>query len=148
MASRTRAGSCACCEERTHGNSAMIGVEVRATGNSIVVNRNLSLYNLFVVIGFYRRNCPSRLFACPFRHAYACHLPPGGRQGWQMSLRLYSYCRQFCFHTSRPLPALAILAAPNTSSPAPSVTLRVPPPSRREAGMVRLCFYRRDATKG
>ncbi len=53
-----------------------------------------------------------------------------------MSSRLCSYRRQFCFRTSRPLlrplPALALLVRPRTSPPAPSVTLRVSPPSRRE----------------
>ena len=202
----------------------MIGVEVRATGNSIVVNRNLSLYNLFVVIGFYRRNCPSRLFACSFRHATrAASLPEGGRDG---------KCRCVCTFIAA-IVRLGFTLAPSVtltratslpegsrdgecrcvctfiaaivrlgSSLAPSVTLtratslpeggrdgacrcvctliagsfaftpralclllkslpppthlrrllpsrlRVPPPSRREAGTMRLCFYRRDATKG
>lgn len=77
-------GACAgtCCEERTRGGNAWIGAgKCARRGIVIVINRNLSLYRLFVVIGFYRHTFPPRLYAGFLRHAYACHLPPGGRNG-------------------------------------------------------------------
>ena len=78
---------------------------------------------------------PPTLSACSLCHATRA-APSKGRLLQRMSSRLCSYRRQFCFRTSRPLscplPALALLVRPRTSPPAPSVTLRVSPPSRRE----------------
>ena len=103
----------------------------------IFANENLSLQNLFAVAGFYRRTFPSRLYAGSFRHAMRA--APLQREAFTANVvtLVLLYCKQFCFRTSRPLsrslPALALLAAPPHFPLAPSATLRVPPPSRREA---------------
>lgn len=70
------------------------GVRIAVTGNGVMLHcktyllfrfdRRGSFVSVFRVFSrshllFRRYGFPSRLFACSLRHAYACHLSPGGR---------------------------------------------------------------------
>ena len=104
----------------------------------IFANENLSLQNLFAVAGFYRRTFPSRLYAGSFRHAMRA--APLQREAFTANVVTLVLLSQAVL-LSHFSPALV----PSACSCAPCrphhilrrlpLTLRVPPPSRRETVM-------------